>query len=153
MLVFRFLFLMRFLRFAKNVFFLGFSLLFLSCFIVIYVWKVVSQWMGLILFLVYITGVIVIFIFFCRFSRNIGGLVFNPIYSLIFFLLFSCKNVNLFVGRDLKNIRESAKFYFISEITQLFLLGVWLVFVLWRSLKVINILRGVIRLVYGYYVY
>ncbi len=143
---------MRFLRFAKNVFFLGFSLLFLRCFIVIYIWKVVSQWLGLIFFLVYITGVIVIFIFFCRFSVNIGGLIFNPIYSLVFFLLFSCRNVDFFIGRDLKNVEESAGFYFISEITQLFLLGMWLVFVLWSSLKIIKILRGVIRLIYLYWI-
>jgi len=148
MIRFLFLFLMRFLRFAKKVFFLGFSLLFLRCFLVLYVWNAVSQWMGLIFFLVYITGVIVIFIFFCRFSSNIGGLMFNPIYSSCFFLLLSCEKINFFHGRDSKNLSESSRFYFMSEITQIFLLGVWLVFVLWRSLKIINVLGGVIRLVY-----
>lgn len=148
MVVFLFLFLMRFLRFAKKVFFLGFSLLFLSCFLVFYVWKIVSQWMGLIFFLVYITGVIVIFIFFCRFSRKIGGLMYKPIYSGIFFILLRCEKINFFYGRDSKNLRESRRFYYMSEITQIFLLGIWLVFVLWRSLKIINVLGGVIRLIY-----
>lgn len=119
-----FLFLMRFLRFAKKVFFLGFSLLVLSCFLVFYIWKWVSQWMGLIFFLVYITGVIVIFIFFCRFSRNIGGLIFRPLFYFLFFVLLSVKKVNFFVGMDKKNIREAMRFYFLSEITQLFLLGI-----------------------------
>jgi hypothetical protein len=147
MVSFLFIFLMSFLRFSKNVFFLGFSLLFLSCFLVFYVWKFVSQWMGLIFFLVYITGVIVIFIFFCSFSRNIGGLIYKPIFSLLFFIFLVGDNISFFYVKDRKNLSQSAEFYFISEISQIFLLGVWLIFVLWSSLKIINILGGSIRLI------
>lgn len=147
MVFFLFVFLMSFLRFSKNVFFLGFSLLLLSCFLVFYVWKFVSQWLGLIFFLVYITGVIVIFIFFCSFSRNIGGLIYNPIFSLLFFLFLVRDSMSFFYNRDKKSLFQSAEFYFISEIAQIFLLGVWLIFVLWSSLKIINILGGSIRLI------
>lgn len=138
---------MSFLRFSKNVFFLGFSLLLLSCFLVFYVWKFISQWLGLIFFLVYITGVIVIFIFFCSFSRNIGGLIYNPIFSLLFFVFLVSDSINFFYKKDRKNLSQSAEFYFISEIAQIFLLGIWLIFVLWSSLKIINILGGSIRLI------
>lgn len=142
-----FIFLVSFLTFSKNLFFLGFSLLFLSCFLVFYIWKFISQWMGLIFFLVYITGVIVIFIFFCSFSRNIGGLIYKPIFSLLFFILLVGDNISFFYEKDGKNLSQSAEFYFISEIAQIFLLGVWLIFVLWSSLKIINILGGSIRLI------
>lgn len=147
MFFFLFIFLMSFLRFSNNVFFLGFSLLFLSCFLVFYVWKFISQWMGLIFFLVYITGVIVIFIFFCSFSKNVGGLIYNPIFRLLFFVFLISDGIKFFYSRDVKNLSKSAEFYFISEIAQIFLLGVWLIFVLWSSLKIINVLGGTVRLI------
>ena len=140
-----FLFLVGVLRFSNNVFFLGFSLLFLRCFLVFYVWNFVSQWLGLIFFLVYITGVIVIFIFFCSFSRNVGGLVFNPFYSLFFFLLLTTKKFSFFYRCEKKELYESKAFYFSSELMQLILLGIWLIFVLWSSLKIIKVLGGVVR--------
>jgi hypothetical protein len=80
--------------------------------------------MGLIFFLVYITGVIVIFIFFCSFSRNIGGLIYKPIFSLLFFIFLVGDNISFFYVKDRKNLSQSAEFYFISEISQIFLLGV-----------------------------
>ncbi len=79
--------------------------------------------MGLVFFLVYITGVIVLFIFFCRFSNNLGGLIFKPGFSIIFFLL-ARDGVSILSCQDKKNVYQSAEFYFISEIGQIFLLGV-----------------------------
>ena len=145
MLIFFLIFLIRFLVFIKNVFFLGFSLLLLRCFMVIYIWNLVSQWMGLVFFLVYITGVIVIFIFFCSFSKTTGGLIFKPLYVLLFFLCLGSSELIFFFANDAKNLRESRRFYSMNEIGQIFLLGFWLVFVLWGSLKILNVLGGVIR--------
>ena len=122
------IFLIGVLRFSKNVFFLGFSLLFLRFFLVLYVWNLVSQWMGLIFFLVYITGVIVIFIFFCSFSRNVGGLVYNPFLSIVFFFFLSRKKFYFVYSKDLKKLRDSREFYKMREIMQIILLGIWLVF-------------------------
>lgn len=145
MLTFISFFFVSFLSFAKKVFFLGFCLLFLRCFLVFFVWSFLSQWIGLVFFLVYITGVIVIFIFFCRFSRSVGGLIFNPVISLSFFFFFGVFNFFFSLGSKKKGLRKSAEFYFLRETVQLFFLGFWLVFTLWASLKIIKILGGAIR--------
>lgn len=133
------------LRFSKNVFFLGFSLLLFRCFLVLYIWKFISQWVGLVFFLVYITGVIVIFVFFCRFSRNVGGLVYSPSYSLIFFVFLRCNSLRVNLSKGLKEVREIRKFYFMPEIFQIGFLGIWLIFILWRCLKIVNVLGGTLR--------
>ena len=145
MLVFLFLFLTRFLIFINNVFFLGFSLLFLRCFIVVYIWNFVSQWLGLVFFLVYITGVIVIFIFFCRFSKSTSGLFYNPFFSILFFVILRSRGLEFSFNRDFLHLSEARIFYSIEEFSQIFLLGFWLVFVLWGCLKILNIVGGVIR--------
>lgn len=101
--------------------------------------------MGLIFFLVYITGVIVIFIFFCRFSNSTRGLFFSPFYRILFFICLGARNFKFFYIGDFSNLREASQFYSMDELGQIFLLGFWLIFVLWSSLKVLNIIGGVVR--------
>ena len=79
--------------------------------------------MSLIFFLVYITGVIVIFIFFCRFSKTTGGLFFKPFFALIFFLCLGSREFEFFFKKDFENLRESREFYSTKEIGQFFLFG------------------------------
>jgi hypothetical protein len=67
--------------------------------------------------------VIVIFIFFCRFSKSTGGLFFNPFYGVLFFVCLGARNFRFSYIGDFSNLREASNFYSMGELGQIFLLG------------------------------
>lgn len=137
-------FLITFLSFLNNVFFLGFCLLLISLFYFLLIWFCISQWLSLIFFLVFVRGVIVVFIFFCSFTRTVGGLIFKVIFPLRFFVLFGFFNIEI-ISFDKKSLTESSCFYSLRELPQLFFLGMWMIYVLWISLKILSSVGRKIR--------
>jgi hypothetical protein len=147
MIFFIVFFIVSFAFFRTRVFMMGFSLFYTRVLLACYTWLFISQWLGLIFFLVYVSGVIVIFVFFCSYIKGRRKNHFIFAFPFLYFFWVFGDSLRYSLKRDFRNLRESAQFYSITEITQVFLLGFWLVFVLWRAFKIINIVRGATRLI------